>query len=555
MTITFTENLAPNADLKTVVETCAKEIAEETRSALCQICLSNSLDPATSLIYEFRTAPNGSAQTGEHKLILPLMNQGELLGTITVAGSQQQDPDVAGQLSAALAQLAVRIHKAQTADVVQRQTFHKTFLTEIDNVMSYSMGVGDALFVIVNILGKVLKASRCVFVCTDDSQTGWKSYEYWVQDQVQSCRSFGWPPTDSVLVAQSLLTKEPVMIHAASAGTFFTPAQQELQLLGVQSFLGIPLKNENGVYGCVMLQQCDFRRRWKHADIDMLQAAADMVAKGFLNVSAEKFAREPIMQLHQQNINSYKDQKVGQKKVEAVRRALKSTRRQNEVQKEPVPVAPAKTHSKKQASPRTPDEEYIYGTARLDTRTLDRIAGWISRVEANDKYANGHAVPVAKYAVATAEQLKLEADEVSTMRVAALVHDVGKMGISDYILQREEEDLSDAELLITMRHPQDGAELLESFPDLAYVAPIVLAHHEEYDGNGFPFGTQGEDIPLMARILFAANSYHTMISARKSGFTPVTPQVAQENLRHGAGTQYDPRVVEALLRVLKREQG
>jgi putative nucleotidyltransferase with HDIG domain len=583
MTRTLAEKLAPNADLKTVVETGAREIAEETQSIACQICLNNPLDPTDTSIYEFRAVTDG-AGAELHKTMFPLLNQGALVGTVTIVGSQQLSPDEIGSLSASVLEYGARVHKAQIADVVQRQTFHKTFLTEIDNVMTYSTGVGDALFIIVNILGKVLRVSRCIFVCTDDLQAGWKSYEYWVHDQVQSCQSLNWPATDSALVAQTLLAKEPFVIYATARGTSPSPVQQELQALSVQSLLGMPLKSEGGVHGCVMVQQCDFRRQWKQADISMLQAAADMVSTGMSKLPAEKFAREPIMQLHQQDIKSYKDQESGKKKVDAVRIALKGGSIAAAVVAEPE-IAPAaaipadmltmplpeeakeKPAAKKSkaARPKAPtivqtkdnlskeDEKYILATPGLDDKTLARIVSWIRQIESNDKYAKGHAVPVAKYAEATAKQLGLSIEDVNSIRLAALVHDVGKMGISSYILQQEDEDLSDAELLMTMKHPQDGADLLNSFPDLAPVAPLVCAHHEEYDGNGYPTGLQDDDIPFGARILFAANEYHSMISPRKSGAATILDPAAQEQLRAGAGTRFDPRVVEALLRVIKQK--
>lgn len=599
MTITFKEKLAPNADLKTVVESAARELTEGTQSSYCQICLSNSLNPCLTSIYEHRSTCETPADSGLYNSIFTLTAAGMLLGKIIIGAQREFTPEESVQLSESIMSLGPAIQRAQVADVVQRQTFRKTFLTEIDNVMTYSLGVGDALFVIVNILGKLLNVSRCIFVCTDDAQAGWKSYEYWVQGQVQSCQSYNWPTTDSPLVAQSLLAEKPLVLYGAVPNSFSTPAQEELQFIGAQSFLAMPLKTESGVHGCVMLQQCDFRRQWKPEEVDVLQSAADTVAKGLLKLPAEKLVREPIMQLHQHHI-SYKDEEGGKRKIDAVRIALKGALTEQaipsgksvsavfthaagyaEKREDPAETAilaeaaisitteekhkgkkgknkksttvPSEQKVKEALSTSSPVSDYIFATPGVDIKTLGRIEGWIRQIELNDKYANGHAVPVAQYATAIAQQLGLQTTEVSTIRLAALVHDIGKLGIAPYILQKEDEDLSDAELLISMKHPQDGAGLLQSFSDLASVAPIVYAHHEEYDGNGFPLGIKGEDIPLAARILFVANSYHVMVSPRKTKITPMSAEQAQQRLKDGSGKQYDPRVVQALLSAIEQK--
>jgi putative nucleotidyltransferase with HDIG domain len=190
--------------------------------------------------------------------------------------------------------------------------------------------------------------------------------------------------------------------------------------------------------------------------------------------------------------------------------------------------------------------DYIFALPNMDPRILGRIVNWVEEIEKKDKYLTAHATTVAEYSCAIAEQLKLSPREIEDIKVAALLHDVGKLGTSAEILQKRDEDLDDAELLTIMRHPMDGAELLKSVPDLVSFASIVLAHHEEYGGNGYPQGLKGEEIPLPARIIFTANSYHGMVSDTCYG-KGISAEDAQKQLREGAGQQYDPTVVEAFI--------
>ena len=193
--------------------------------------------------------------------------------------------------------------------------------------------------------------------------------------------------------------------------------------------------------------------------------------------------------------------------------------------------------------------DYIFATGGLDARMLGRIDGWVSQIEAKDKYADGHARQVAEISCAIAKELGLDQDAMNTIRQAALVHDLGKLGAAAQILQKAEDDLSDTELLLVMNHPMDGAELLESFPDLQHLAPIVRAHHEEFDGNGFPHGLKGDEIPLAARIIGLANRYHEQASPKRSG-PGKDPSSVQSEFVENAGKGWDPNVVQAFIQAV-----
>jgi putative nucleotidyltransferase with HDIG domain len=771
------QRLSGVRDLKRILETTVKEISDSLQADCCQIMLSNPLDSNVTSICEYR-------QTQEEletlpKITFPLVLQGSSFGSVSL---RKRTPVLEAEVSAmrvTAGELGGIIRQAQINDMLQRDTFRDTFLVEIGNVMAYSLGIGDALFMVVNILGKVLQASRCLFICTDDTQVGWKCYEFWQQEKVQSCQDFRWPTTDSAVVAQTLLSTVPLKLSEGQQNSYISPVQEELQFIGVRSLLGIALRSSYAVHGCVILQQCDYRRAWTRGEIDMVQNVADKVAEALFKLPAEKRAREPIMQLHQRTVaNPNGDD--GQS-IQSVRNALKGALGQQAIpsaNKTSTPVAPkpaavpnplAQAQAPAtikppqppvpppQAAPPTPvaqasaptvefakpsetampppavepgppgmvlksvfdtaapkissisrpggpapptaeadpyanldidefaetvegsapavdfsppqptpapvaegngsaldlsgldaiptpqaappkawgdldsiptpkggtqpqsgpglgrrlnkgkithhgmqsalltslhkdkaafakqkseaaepfvegppiqiDEteakakldkilassnqtsDYIFDTPGLDPRMAGRIDGWVQEIEQKDKYIGGHAKEVAELSVATAKQLGLPEEEIKTIRVAALVHDVGKLGAAPQVLQKRDEELTDPELITIMQHPLTGAELLTSFTDLAPLAEIVCAHHEEFDGNGYPRGLKGEEIPLAARIIYTANAYYGLTAQMKYG-PGIAKEAAIEELQKGSGQQHDPQVLKAFLAII-----
>lgn len=863
-------------DLKRILETTVKELGDQFNADACQVTLANPLDPNTTAICEYRAT--GSPVIPGRSHTLPLVLQGRTFGALTLSRSTDVSNDELNFLRIILGELGEIIRLAQINDVVQRDTFRDTFLVEIGNLMTYSLGIGDALFMVVNILGKALQVSRCLFICTDDQQAGWKCYEFWQQDKVESLQQLHWPSADSALVAQTLLTREPLKLFEGQANSYSSPAQEELNLIGVKSQLGVALRSQHGTHGCVVLQQCDYRRAFTRNEIDMVQNVADRVAEALYRLPAEKKAREPIMQLHQRIVNTPGASEA--KSSVDVRRALKGAMGQEAIPQalktgqappappkpkppaapkaEPAPApapapapkpapapaqasapapaqapeapppaapapsatppaaaaqaipaqptapdatpsvvapdqanspnspqaieqnitgeiptqapsiasvpkgvtlgdqayvpvendpyadldfgdfgdlpasstpeaapapsadanpwigpeaaveakaapppkpepapepvvapapvitpvqkaepiadpapapqpvaepvaepAPAETGksqwgdldaiqtpsapspnttgggnawgnlddipaptaappprggglggslmgkargsagagllkskaSRAQAEPPAPppgqaasapaaaspdtpfDDEaakkklealmskgnsnnnkdltsdYIFATPGLDMRMLGRIDGWVSQIEGKDKYKNGHARAVAEYAQAIAKEMGLSQADIDIIRQASLVHDLGKLGTSGQILQKDESQLSDAEFLLVMNHPMDGAELLDSFPDLQHLAPIVRAHHEEYDGNGFPLGLKGDQIPVASRIVGLANYYHERIAEKLTG-PGEDPAKVQEALVGLAGKQFDPAAVQGLIQAI-----
>jgi diguanylate cyclase (GGDEF)-like protein len=161
-----------------------------------------------------------------------------------------------------------------------------------------------------------------------------------------------------------------------------------------------------------------------------------------------------------------------------------------------------------------------------------------------------HSETVGRYAGMMARELGLSEQRIGRVRLAGMLHDVGKVGVPDSIL-RKPADLTDEEFDIIKRHPELGGQILEH-PSLADVREWVGAHHERPDGRGYPYGLSGDALPLEARILAVADAYEAMTSDRAYRLS-IGHTAARAELERCAGTQFDPRVVKALIAVLERD--
>lgn len=164
-------------------------------------------------------------------------------------------------------------------------------------------------------------------------------------------------------------------------------------------------------------------------------------------------------------------------------------------------------------------------------------------IEARDPYAKGHSSRVTVFAQAIARALRLDKDRISVLRLGALLHDVGKLVVPSSVLLKRG-PLTDEELGLVRRHPAAGARMLRSLGAPETILPLVLHHHERWDGAGYPTGRRGDDIPLEARVLCIADSFDAMTSTRpyRSSWTP---DEALAELQRCAGTQFDPELVGA----------
>ncbi|MDO8587493.1 MAG: diguanylate cyclase [Armatimonadota bacterium] len=189
--------------------------------------------------------------------------------------------------------------------------------------------------------------------------------------------------------------------------------------------------------------------------------------------------------------------------------------------------------------------------AFLQSASVATIAALAAAVDAKDHYTKGHSESVAKYAVAIANELHMSDEEKFSVRIAALLHDVGKIGMPDTILKNPGA-LSAEQRQIVRDHPSVGESIVKQVPQLQKILPGILYHHERYDGAGYPCGLLGDHIPLLARIICVADSFDAMTSNRPYR-EAMTTDVAIAQLRASTGKQFDPRLVDAFIRWLKSE--
>lgn len=187
----------------------------------------------------------------------------------------------------------------------------------------------------------------------------------------------------------------------------------------------------------------------------------------------------------------------------------------------------------------------------LQKAYLATVSVLASAMEAKDPYTLGHCKMVARYAVQIGQQLDLESQELSVIGYTALLHDIGKIGISDGILNKPGPLLPEERELVRS-HVRVGKDLLHHIPALAEVAESVFHHHEWYDGTGYPDCLRAEEIPLASRIVGVVDAYAAMIS-RRSYKEAYGTEYAQTELRRCAGSQFDPAVVVAFLTVLEKD--
>lgn len=172
-------------------------------------------------------------------------------------------------------------------------------------------------------------------------------------------------------------------------------------------------------------------------------------------------------------------------------------------------------------------------------------------IEAKDAYTRGHCDEVSLFALAIARKLELSDAEQENVFKSGLLHDVGKIAISDGILLKPG-TLLPAEREVIETHAVVGAHLIQNVPHLQPLVEIVLHHHERYDGKGYPQHLAGQDIPLLSRVLAVADVYSTMLADRPYRRARSIEE-AQQELEHGAGTQFDPNVVKLFLEILNSD--
>ncbi len=182
---------------------------------------------------------------------------------------------------------------------------------------------------------------------------------------------------------------------------------------------------------------------------------------------------------------------------------------------------------------------------RLEQMNDEMVDMLAVAIDAKDEYINGHSFRVAAYSVALAQKIGMPEEEVQTLKREALLHDIGKIGIPDAVLNRPGR-LSDEQFETIKSHTTTGARILSKASALEGAAEVANHHHERFDGKGYPSGLKAEEIPLHARIVTIADSYDAMSSDRVYRKCLEMPEIEAE-LRKGRGTQFDPVLLDAFM--------
>ena len=198
----------------------------------------------------------------------------------------------------------------------------------------------------------------------------------------------------------------------------------------------------------------------------------------------------------------------------------------------------------------------VLGTAtlaeRLDEQHLATVGALAAALEAKDAYTGNHAQAIAEFAVAVGEELGLSGRELRATRMGALLHDVGKIGIPESILNKPG-PLTDDEFTVMKRHTVIGADIISGIPGMEEVVALVRSSHERWDGRGYPDGLQGNEVPRGAYVIAVCDAYHAMTEDRVYR-KAMSVEGAVEELRRCSGSQFMPAAVEALIAVVERPQ-
>lgn len=227
----------------------------------------------------------------------------------------------------------------------------------------------------------------------------------------------------------------------------------------------------------------------------------------------------------------------------------------------------------KTVTPASPDKEFTDNDLRLTAALRYQAAAMLENarrhqhefamfdgfaralakaVDFRDRYTRGHSDRVARLSIGIAREIGLSKEEIEVVQRAAILHDLGKIGVSDVVLNKPGRLTSD-EFSLIRAHAANGYDILAATPSFEALLPGIRHHHERYDGKGYPDGLAGEEIPLLARIIAAADAYDAMTSDRP--YRRALPNArACHELITGSGTQFDPAIVRALMRYLQKRK-
>ena len=191
-------------------------------------------------------------------------------------------------------------------------------------------------------------------------------------------------------------------------------------------------------------------------------------------------------------------------------------------------------------------------TKKANQSLIEAIFAFSKTIELKDHYTGEHVERTVHYATEIAKEIRLSEHDRELVKQAAMLHDLGKIGISESILNKKSK-LTPKEFEEIKKHPQIGADVIRPIHFLHNLIPFMLYHHERWDGKGYPAGLKGEEIPIGARIIALADVYQALISER-SYRKAFLKREAMKIIKDGAGTQFDPEIVPIFLKILRREK-
>ena len=186
----------------------------------------------------------------------------------------------------------------------------------------------------------------------------------------------------------------------------------------------------------------------------------------------------------------------------------------------------------------------------LEKTHFETIMAFSEALEARDQYTAGHSRRVMEYSKSIGQHMKLHKQDIEDLRRSALLHDIGKIGIPDIVLQKQTK-LTDVEYTVIKSHTETGATILKHIKSLKHLVPAVYHHHERFDGDGYPQGVKGKDIPLHARIIAIADTFDAMTSNRPYR-KALSFRTALSELERNKGIQFDPDITEIFLEILQK---
>ena len=190
-------------------------------------------------------------------------------------------------------------------------------------------------------------------------------------------------------------------------------------------------------------------------------------------------------------------------------------------------------------------------TRKANQSLIEAVFAFAKTIELKDHITGEHVERTVHYATAIAKKMGLNRDEIERIREAAILHDLGKVGISENILLKKAK-LTRKEFNELKRHPQIGVDIIRPIHFFHSIIPLVLYHHERWDGKGYPSGLKGEEIPIGARIIAVADAYQALRTNRpyRKAFSK---RKTMQILNKEAGNKFDPHIVEVLMKVLQKE--